>query len=140
MEGVVTWTEPLRADARDISPRRYAVLLFTGDGQIVANAQVYVDQVNRAGLLHEIHVTDRDGGPRQVRRGMVLIIREALRHAADLGIQEARGIVTPNMRELVAELTGARPRTLGPDLEIFEAPLADARSRSLERSDGDGNL
>ena len=133
----MTWTEPLTAEARTINARRFVVVLTTGGGMIIGTADCYLDRANRWGYLHEITITDRNGAPRQVRRAIVLAIREAMRYGAEHGIQRCAGQVSPELRDLVAALTDAdeRPRS---GRYYMTADLATARTRLLDRTEPDG--
>ena len=135
----MTWPEPLRAEARNINQQRYIVLLITGEGQHVGNVLCTIDRRTRCGTMHELTLTDDGGAPRQRLRGLVLMVREAFRHAADAGITRGSTDAPEQMREFAARMLGFEGRPRG-DRTRFSGDVATMRSHILGVTDGDGNF
>jgi hypothetical protein len=132
------WPEPLTAAALDIDEYRFRVELSAGpDAQLVATAWCLVNQGARSGYLAEISI-DPDGGARQKRRAIVLLVRECCRHAQALGITSCHAELSQAMRALGERLAGVAGEPAGARYRVT-VDLAEMRSRLLSITDADGN-
>ena len=132
------WPEPLTPAAYDIDEYRFRVEVTAGaDAQLVAVAHCLVNRGARCGYLAEISI-DPDGGARQKRRAIVLLVREACRHAQELGITSCHAELTPAMRALGERLAGVTGEPVGARFRV-RVDLAQMRSRLLSITDDQGN-
>jgi hypothetical protein len=142
------WSEPLTVDSRDIDIGRdgdvdgFATTVRQQGGTMVAQVRCITNQQARTGFFGEMNIVDQQGAPRQTQRALVLLVREALRHAADLGIQHVRTELPPRMQSFAERIAGAQARQLAGDGTwlTLGGDLADIRTHALETSDADGNV
>jgi hypothetical protein len=132
------WPEPLTPTARDIDDYRFAVDVTDGSGAVVATADALVNRGARCGYLAEARITDPSGGLRQKRRAIVLLVREACRHAQAMGITSTTSELTPAIRALGERLAGVAGEPVG-ERHRVRVDLAHMRSHLLNTTDADGN-
>jgi hypothetical protein len=132
------WPEPLAATARDIDEYRFAVDLTDGSGTTVATVACLVNRGARCGYLADLNITAPNGAPRQIRRAIVLAVREACRHAQALGITSTHAEFTPAMRVLGERLAGRAAEPHGPRFRVA-VDLAQTCSHLLNTTDNQGN-
>jgi hypothetical protein len=78
------WKEPLIASTKEVAVRTIVVVVHNGEGVPVAHVLCDHGGSSRCGVFGEMRVIDGNGGPRQVARALVLLIREALRYAESI--------------------------------------------------------
>ena len=133
------WSEPLAASTIDTQPNRYQVRVTQGDGSLVAALRI--DWRGNRATCGELRVLDANGGPRQKRRALVLLLRAALHHAQDLGVQYGTVLVMPAMQDIAERLAGRQAQIVNSDgASFFTGEIAEWRTRALEVSDADGNM
>jgi len=138
----MTWPEPLAARTRD-TDAGYNVIITAGDGTRVAGLQIDVYGAGRRknALCGALRITDNNGAARQRVRALALLMREALRHAVELGVVYARADATPDMVQLAKRVTGHQPRREQPvATTIFTGKIIDWWQHASEATDGDGNV
>lgn len=131
------WTDPLAVTIQPVSPTRYRVIARDALRTVVGVATVHVGPTARTGYFGEMRV-DADGAPRQRVRCMVLLIREAIRHAQDIGLTYGDSHPTPALRAFVARITGHDPFPVG-DTATVGGQIAELRSQIFERTTADGD-
>jgi hypothetical protein len=132
------WPEPLTPAARDLDEYRFAVDVTDGSGAVVATAAALVNRGARCGYLASVDIIEPDAGPRQVRRAIVLLAREACRHAQALGITTTSAEFTPATRALGERLAGTPGEQIGARHRV-RVDLAQMRSHLLNITDDQGN-
>jgi hypothetical protein len=132
------WQEPLAVTSRGLDAYRFVAEVADGGGSVVGVADGLLNRDARCGYLGELRLLDANGGVRQRRRALVLLIREACRHAQALGVTQARAEATASMRALAERLSGRDGRPIGARF-LIEGDLAEIRTRLLAVSDAEGN-
>ena len=137
------WTEPLTPVVRDFDEHMYGVAVLTGEGTVCAHVRVAYSLEISTGCFGAIVIDDASGAPRQRLRAMVLLVREALRHAQQtLGLQHASTEAPRRLQPFAAKMFGidGDDVTAGRgDAIAFRRQLADVRTHVLSVSDADGN-
>ncbi len=137
------WAEPLTAVIRDFDDQMYGVAVLAGDGTLCAHVRVAYSAEISTGCFGVMVIDDPSGAPRQRRRAMVLLVREALRHAQQaLGLQHAFTEAPRRLQPFAARMFGidGDDVTAGRgDAIVFRRHLADVRTNVLAISDADGN-
>ncbi len=142
------WSEPLTVESRDVDVGKdgtvdgFATTVRQQGGTMVAQVRCITNQQAHTGFFGEMNIIDTAGAPRQRQRALVLLVREALRHAANLGIQHVRTELPPRMQSFAERIAGVRARAITADGNwlALGAELAPIRTHALETSDADGNL
>ena len=136
------WSEPLTADSRIRDPWTFDTIVRQGDGSPVAGVRCTVNTEARTGWFGDMIITDRYGGPKQTLRALVLLTREALRQANDLGIRRVRTEVPPRLLDFARRMTALQGDAMDADAArtLIAGELAQIRTRTLDTSDADGNL
>lgn len=132
------WTEPLAARARDLDDYRFVVEATDAAGTPLATADALVNRDARCGYLAELRVIDATGTARQRRRALVLLVREACRHAQALGITSVHTETTAALRAFGERLAGRTGSSVGLRFRIG-GDLAELRSHLLAITDAEGN-
>jgi hypothetical protein len=132
------WTEPLPTRARDLDDYRFIVEATDAAGTLLAAADALVNRTARCGYLAELRVIDATGTARQRRRALVLLVREACRHAQAFGITSVHTETTAALRSFGERLAGSTGSSVGPRFRIA-GDLSDIRSHLLAVTDADGN-
>ena len=104
----------------------------------VAGVPICINTETRCGAFGAMEVST-DGAPRQRVRAMVLLVREALRFAAEQGIVTVETPTPPRMVAFASRLTGLTPEQMGAGFH-FRGDLARIRTRTLEESDANGDF
>src|SRR3954467_2168985 len=102
------WSEPLTVDVIDTNEHRYDVRIREGTGALVAALRIEYSLRARSAACGELRVLDATGGPKQKRRALVLLLREALHHAQDLGLQQGCALVLPALTDIAERISGQR--------------------------------
>lgn len=131
------WTEPLVPRINDLGEYRFAVKVTDGDGVTVAEADALVNRRAGCGYLAELRIVAEGGGARQKRRALVLLVREACRHAQALGVTQAHTETTAALRAFGERLAGRGGVRAGERYRI-EGDLAELRSNVLAVTDAEG--
>ncbi len=134
------WSEPLTPASADTGDYSFTAQVLDAGGAAVAHVDCVVNRQARTGWFGEMNIDDQAGGVRQRIRALVLLVRESLRHAAELGITDVRTEAPPRMATFAARLTGQPGQAFGGGRVHFRGRLADIRTRTLGESDADGNL
>jgi hypothetical protein len=132
------WDEPLTAEPITINHHHFDTIVTAGDGRAVARVRCSVDARTRCGYFGEMNITDNDGAPRQRLRALVLLTRESLRHAQELGITRVRTDAPPRLADFARRLTGIDGEQRGATVR-FVGDLAAIRSRTLDVTRDDGS-
>jgi hypothetical protein len=131
------WVEPLTPVARVEDPYTFDVIVRDGDGEPVAGVRCAVNVDARCGAFGEMIITNDHGGPKQRLRALVLLVREALNHANDLGLLHVETRVPPRLLDFARRMAGVRGVDRVNDTRIA-GELAQIRSRMLDRTRPDG--
>ena len=136
------WSEPLTAASVIRDAQTFDTIVRDSTGLRVAGVRCLVNVDARTGWFGEMRIDDNSGGVKQTARALVLMVREALRQAADLGIQHVRTEAPPRLVAFAQRMTNLGGRELDADgARIdFAGELAGIRTWTLDTSDGDGNL
>jgi hypothetical protein len=134
------WAEPLIASTREIASHTVAVTVHDGGGLPVAGVLCLHNARAGFGVFGEMHVLDDRGGPKQTRRALVLLVREALRYAERLGITHVRAEAPERLTPFAARLAGIEGVRLGRTRRAFETELHQARTATLAISGDEGSL
>jgi hypothetical protein len=140
-EVIRMWPEPLSADVARLTPT--LVLIRARDGQGNAIAGVLAAHGPTSAVFGEMTVTDRNGGPRQRVRALALMVREALRYAAEIGIRDAYTDVDETRPALLAfarRIAGRAGERTRPRHARIGGQIYDMRSAALNASDADGKF
>lgn len=135
------WLEPLTAGV--IREDQYSLRVSVIDPRdtLLASVRCDLNEDTGCGAFGEMNIEQPDGGPRQVSRALVLLVRAALRYAAERGITKVQTRIMPNAQVFAARVVGldqgARfhrdgSATLSGELHHF-------RTRALERTTEDGS-
>jgi hypothetical protein len=128
------WVEPLTATTALVGGRTVFVTVSAGDGTAVARVLCAHGGPARCGIFGEMRLVDAGGAPRQTARAMALLVREALRYAASIGVTRVETEAPPRLREFAARMSGLQ-HTDG----LFSGELDAVRSHHLQVTDADGN-
>ena len=135
------WIEPLTPSARATSEFEFVVTVSAGDGTGVAEVRCPHSAAAAFGYFGEMSILDAGGGVRQTMRALVLLVREALRYAAEIGITRVRTDVPPRLRAFAGQLSGIDAGVApGGRTGALAGALHEIRSHALLASDGDGAL
>lgn len=133
------WIEPLTASARDNGEFEFIVTVSAGDGLAVAAVRCPHSARAGFGYFGEMAVLDPGGGARQTIRALVLLVREALRYASEIGIMRVRTDVPPRLQAFAAQISGVEPRAdRGARTGVVAGELHEIRSHALTVSDAGG--
>lgn len=133
------WAEPLTAATDEIDPYTVEVVVRAGDGTRVAAVRCAYSRESAFGLFGEMRTLDADGAPRQRLRALALLVREALRFAADAGVARVRTDAPERLRAFATAICGLEPLEAG-GVRVYAGELHAVRSYALQHSDADGNL
>lgn len=128
------WVEPLVASTAVAGSHTVAVTVAAGDGTIVARVLCAHGGAANCGFFGEMVILDAGGAPRQRARALVLLVREALRHAELLGITHVETEAPPRLRAFAARMCGLL-HTNG----VFAGELSVVRSHNLLVTQADGS-
>lgn len=128
------WVEPLVASAANVGSHTVAVTVAAGDGTVVARVLCAHGRAANCGFFGEMVVLDAAGAPRQRARALVLLVREALRHAELLGITHVETEAPVRLRAFAARMSG-----LGHANGVFAGELSVVRSHNLRVTAADGS-
>lgn len=137
----MAWADPLRPAFRD-DASGYTVGVVDNERQLVATVRIdtYGRGRRRLAWCRTLRVQS-DGAPRQKVRALVLLMRAALQHAAQLGIVYGRAEATPQMLALAKKITGHAPEAEYTNANtIFAGRILDWWQHAKEASDSDGNV
>jgi hypothetical protein len=132
------WAEPLTVTATQTRDAEYVVGVHAGDGTLVAMVAVATGARNRCGYFGEMNVLDDNGGTRQRLRALALLVREAIRYAAQLGITHGETDVAldrPVLRAFAEKMSGVALDERG----HLTGPLERMHTNVLNVTDDDGN-
>ncbi len=136
------WAEPLAAVAVDLDEHQFRVDVLAGDGWLVAAVLCVVNREACTGFYGTMEILDDQGGARQNLRALVLLTREALRHAQALGIQHVRTEAPTRLvpfARLMSNVQGEPIDAAGTRTHIH-GELAQIRTHNLQVTDADGNV
>jgi len=140
------WPEPLIPASEDDAsdPKRFRTVVRAGDRTVaVAALEVIISPRARFATCGELTILDATGAPQQRVRALVLLMREALRRAAELNIQHVYADVPDRLRDFLFRCFGIDTDLLPSRRDgwrAMEIDLATLRSLLLDRSDANGNL
>jgi hypothetical protein len=135
------WEEPLTTGIETIDDHHYAaVVLQEGSRRPVAVAKCAVNTETRCGQYGAMIILDDNGGPKQTLRALVLLTREALRHAQELGITHVETEVPDRLKDFAQRLTALAGDRVALDATRFAGDLAQIRTRTLDTTDGNGDF
>jgi hypothetical protein len=86
------------------------------------------------GIFGEMKIVDDRGAPRQRARALVLLVQEALRYAASIGITRVETEAPPRLHAFAARMCDLSPRADG----HFAGELHAVRSHNLRHTDSNG--
>ncbi len=134
------WSEPLTASAAHDGPFAFVVTVRAGDATPLASVRCPINAVAGCGYFGEMIIGDANGAPRQRLRALTLLVREALRFAAEAGITTVHTDVPPRLQRFAEQISGVAPQRRRGDLTgVLSGELHDIRSVALRVSDADGN-
>jgi hypothetical protein len=136
---MATWPEPLSAMTQEVDGWTVAVTTTAGDGTPVARVLCTQNAAAGYGVFGEMQIVDAGGSPQQRQRALVLLVREALRYAAAVGIVRAHTEAPPRMAAFASRMCGLAGDAHG-DRLIFRGDVYAMRSTALDASDAAGNL
>ena len=136
------WSEPLTAGSVIRDAQTFDTIVRDATGKPVAGVRCLVNTDARTGWFGEMRIDDNAGGIKQNARALVLMVREALRQAADLGITHVRTEAPQRLVAFASCMTNMQGRQLDADgaRNDFAGELAGIRTWTLDTSDADGNL
>src|SRR2546423_13515005 len=128
------WIEPLTAVVRELDEHMFGVAVVDGDGTVCAHVRVAYSVEIATGCFGAIVMDDASGAPRQRLRAMVLLVREALRHAQQtLGLQHAFTEAPRRLQPFASRMFGidGDDVTAGRgDASVVQSALAGERGRA----------
>ena len=127
------WPEPLTAVTEPVASHTVAVTVYAADGAAVARVLCAHGTQVACGIFGEMQIVDDRGAPRQRARALVLLVREALRYAASIGITRVETEAPPRLRAFAARMCG-----LSHDAGHFAGELHAVRSHNLLHTDSNG--
>lgn len=133
------WSEPLAVRVEDAGAYAFDAIVADGGGRDVARARCAINRGARCGVFGEMVVLDGAGSPRQRLRALVLLIREALRYGAEIGITDVAAETPEALEPLVSRLSGVTPSRAG-GRRRYRLALHAARTRVLDETDDSGEL
>ncbi len=133
------WDEPLAARVDDAGEYAFDVVVAEGGGRDVARVRCAINASAGCGVFGEMEIGGADASARQRLRALVLLIREALRHGAALGITDVAADVPPRFAAMVSRVSGMTPTTSGGHMR-FRGVLYAVRTRALDETDANGDL
>jgi hypothetical protein len=133
------WAEPLTADTTPIGDCTVAVTVRAGDGAPVASVRCAVNRADGFAIFGEMNIDDPSGAPRQRLRALVLLVREALRYGAEIGVVSACTEAPLRMAAFAARMTGQPGEPFGPRVR-FAGELHVMRSATLNATDPRGEF
>lgn len=133
------WVEPLAARVEDAGEYAFDAIVADGGGRDVARVRCAINARAGCGVFGEMEVLDAAAPPRQWLRALVLLIREALRHGAEIGVTDVGAEAPRRLEALVSRVSGIAPDEAGGRMR-YRGALHAARTRALDETDGDGNL
>jgi len=139
LTGMATWTEPLSATTSEIDAWHVAVTVADGGGAPVARVLCAHNAAAGYGVFGEMVIINDGGSPQQRRRALVLLVREALRYAAAIGVLRAHTEAPPRMAAFASRMCGLPGEAHGGGL-LFRGDVYAMRSAALAASDSAGNL
>ena len=116
------------------------MIALDGAGRTVASVPCAHNAAAGWGVFGEMRVVAEDGGPRQRVRALVLLVREALRYAEQIGVTHVRTEAPARLELFAARMCGLTPERPSPDRRTFTGELHVARTAALAASDDTGNL
>jgi hypothetical protein len=128
------WPEPLTAVTEPVASHTVAVTVRAADGAPVARVLCAYGTQVRCGIFGEMQIVDARGAPRQRARALVLLVREALRYAAAIGVTRVETEAPPRLRAFAARMSG-----LVHQGGHFAGDLREVRAHHLQATDADGN-
>lgn len=132
------WPEPLTPRTRRLDEHNLIAEVLAGDGAIVATAPYVVNVTARTGAFGTMEITDERGAPRQRVRALVLLVREALGVANDLGLVDVHTRAPARLAAFAERFTGPIAPRLELDTLEYRGDLAQIRSRALDETDATG--
>jgi hypothetical protein len=130
------WTEPLTVTATQTRDAEYVVGVHAGDGALVAMVPVATGANNRCGFFGEMNILDQNGGPRQRLRALALLVRGAIRYAAQIGIEHGETSVPDvRLRAFAEKMSGVAVDARGE----LRGALERMHTNVLDVTDEDGN-
>ena len=133
---LMTYPEPLTPTTRILDEHNLVAQVHAADGALVATAPFVVNLVAKYGAFGEMNITDDRGAPRQRQRALVLLVREALRVASDLGITHVETRAPARLFAFAERLTGMKNGPGG----LFRGEIAPIRSKTLDDTDETGDF
>jgi len=133
------WAEPISAATHQIDDWHVAVTASAADGTPVARVLCAYNAAAGYGVFGEMEIIDGGGSPQQRQRGLVLLVREALRYAAVIGVLRAHTEAPPRMAAFASRMCGLPGEAHG-DRLLFRGDVYAMRSAALDASDSSGNL
>ncbi len=136
---MAVWREPLTAATAIVDEYTVAVSVAAGDGTVVARVLCAHNVAAGYGIFGEMQIIDDGGSPRQRLRVLVLLVREALRYAAEIGVVRAHTEAPPRMAAFASRMCGLPGGAAGGRL-LFRGEVHAMRSAALDASDAGGNF
>ena len=139
------WSEPLTAQAQDDGRSVAVITVYDGHGAPVAQVRCDYSAAARTGLFGDMIITAPGGAPRQRIRALVLLVREALRTAANKGLTHVRTEPPARLLPFAERMSNLRGRRTHHDPDPANAryelagDLAHVRTHALDTTDLDGN-
>lgn len=134
------WIEPLTATAVPEGEFAFRVTVHAGDASPIASVHCPINAAAGFGYFGEM-LTDANGAPRQRLRALTLLVREALRFAAENGITTVRTDVPERLQRFAQQISGVEPQSVrGESGGVIAGELHAIRSFALRISDADGNI
>ena len=133
------WAEPLTVSTRRTDTHTVAVTVHDAAGVPVAAVLCAHNARAGFGAFGEMRVLDDRGGPKQTRRALVLLVREALRYADALGITRVRTEAPERLEPFASRMCGLSAERAG-NRRLYEGELHAARTVALSVSGDDGSL
>lgn len=140
------WVEALAARVEEAGEYAFDVIVADGGGRDVARVRCAINARAGCGVFGEMEVLDAIATPRQRLRALVLLIREALRYGAEIGITDVGAEAPRRLEALVSRVSGIAPdeaggRRVAAETRVrYRGALHAVRTRALDETDGDGNL
>ena len=128
------WSEPLTATAVQRHASGSVVTVTDGSGTKVAHVICAYSIEAHSAYYGSMQIDDQSGTTRQKMRAFVLMTREALRHAEELGLVTVETDAPPALRAFAGRMTGLQHVN-----GSIRGDLAAVRSHALNASDADGN-
>jgi hypothetical protein len=116
------------------------VIAVDGDGRTVAVVTCAHNAAAGWGVFGEMRIVADDGGPRQRVRALVLLVREALRYAEQIGVSHVGTEAPARLEVFAACMCGLATERPSVGRRIFVGELQAVRTAALAASDTDGRL